>query len=144
MSELQIMVKASPWKREDTNTGVYVSAESIDDKMEKLRNIAEIIFKDDYYIMETKDINTEAGFIRILAEKRQSRDVVAVVGENIYEEFKNVLEKKYDNQFVGIDVNEGKVVEIAKSPIELLKKLKRIGPHKRYYTRKIGKISMLV
>lgn len=142
MNSLQLIVKKSSWQGEDTSASTAIG--SVDDKLEKLRNIAEVLFKDCYYIMETKEINNELEFIRILAEKKMSIDVVAAKGEDIYDEFKNVLEKKYPNQFVGIDVDEGKIAKIAKTPFELLAELKKLNSDKRYYTRKIGSLSLLI
>lgn len=71
-----------------------------------------------------------------------STKTTRIVSKKIYESFSNELEKSHLGEYVAIDAEEGKIVAIAPTPLEVIKKAEKIKS-KSYFTRRIGKLPRL-
>ena len=143
MEEIQLVVHKDQFWSQPSSVNTELSKEtSYQDRIKALNNLIPALFGDFNYFMTTQEVNSDLDFIRILLEKKASIETISFRGEEIYDIFKENLEKNYNNQFVAIDIVNKTILSISSDPVILAKDIKKY-PDKKFYTRRIGKLSLL-
>lgn len=91
------------------------------------KNIEERLEQQEEEIQKIKEIMQE------LLDRPQG---IKTIGDRIYQKYRSTLVKEHKGEFVAIDIQEGNIVAIGKSPTEVIEKAKEKSD-KRYYIRPI-------
>lgn len=129
---------------------VDISGKSEVDKLKLLSNLVDILSHDDhsyfyveeFFISPVKQIDNERQALSILIQKSGFISSTRDTGKRVYESSRDELEKDHFGEYVAIDSEEGKIVAIARTPLEVIKKAEKIKS-KSYFTRRIGNLPRL-
>ena len=143
MEDIQIVLHKERYWKDSTSVTTELDTEiSYEDRLKTLNNIVPILFRDYNDLMINKQLNSDLDFIRVIVEERKSKETISALGEQVYEEARETLEIKHPNKFVAIDIETRSIFKVSSDPVELAKEIKKY-PLKRFYSRKIGRLSLL-
>ncbi len=112
------------------------------DNLKLLSNFVDIFFHGDHSYFYVEPIDNERQALSILIQKTKFISSTRDSGKRLYESFRDELEKDHLGEYVAIDAEEGKIVAIARTPLEVIKKAEKIK-NKSYFTRRIGNLPRL-